>query len=113
NGCSAMDATEIIVRFPQNIYVPNVFSPDFDGINDVFYPFAGNDVAQILTFRVFDRWGELLHENLNFQPNDPTYGWDGTFRGQPMNPGIFVYYLEVEFINGQTEVIKGDVLLMQ
>lgn len=113
SGCSVTDATEIIVRFPRNIYIPNAFSPDFDGINDVFHPYTGPDVAQILTFRVFDRWGELLFEQERFQPNDPAFGWDGTFRGQQMNAGIFVYLAEVVYVNGRTEVFKGDVMLLR
>ena len=69
--------------------------------------------VEIKSFLVFNRWGETVFERYNFQPNDPSLGWDGRFRGQMMNAAVFVYYLEVEFIDGETELFKGDVMLMR
>ena len=60
-----------------------------------------------------DRWGEIVFENENFNPNDPGSGWDGNFRGQPMNPEVFVYYAEIEFIDGAVEEFKGDIFLVR
>ena len=50
-----------------------------------------------------------MFSNTNFQPNDPSEGWDGTLAGKALNPAVFVYYAEVEFTDGRTEIFKGDV----
>jgi hypothetical protein len=65
---------------------------------------------------VFNRWGELVHERENFQPvieNTVDYGWDGKFKGEELNPAVFVYLAEVEFIDGRVEIYKGDVSLVK
>jgi hypothetical protein len=70
-------------------------------------------VAQIRSFMVFDRWGESVCAYQNFQPNDPARGWDGTHRGRALDPGVFVWYAEIEFIDGRVEMLKGDVALIR
>ena len=55
----------------------------------------------------------VVFERNNFNPNEPQYGWDGTHKGQPLNPDVFVYFAEVEFIDGRVEIIKGDVTLFK
>ena len=57
--------------------------------------------------------GELVFENADFQPNDPAFGWDGFYKGKKMNPAVFVYYAEVEFIDGVVELYKGDVTILK
>ena len=104
---------EVRVRFDKQVYIPNAFSPNGDGRNDLFYLFGGPDVAIILRLRVFDRWGELVYKEQNLPPNQPAGAWDGTFRGQRLNPGMFIYIAEVEFINRQVEVFKGEVNLVR
>ena len=79
--------------------------------NDVFTIYAGDGVKQINVLRIFDRWGELVYEGYNFPPNDPLFGWDGIFRGEPMNPAVFAYYTIVDFIDGKQRLYKGDVTL--
>jgi gliding motility-associated-like protein len=113
NGCSDSDKVTIIVRKERNVYLPTAFSPDEDGTNDVLFPQAGADVARINSFMVFNRWGESVFENRDFAPNDPTQGWDGRHRGQRLNAAVFVYYLEVEFTDGEVLLLKGDVMLMK
>lgn len=114
NGCVADDAIVIFVSKERGIYIPNGFTPNNDGINDVFMIFGGSDVVQINTFKVFDRWGETVFEQNNFQPNDPNYAWEGTFRnGQALNTSVFVYIAEVEFIDGETIIFSGDVTLIK
>ena len=113
NGCTDTDLITIFVGKDREVFIPNVFSPNNDGQNDVFRVFTGSDVAQIKTFMVFNRWGESIIELFNFDPNDPGYSWDGTYRGQLMNSGVYVYFCEVEFIDGEVVLFKGDVLLMK
>jgi len=62
---------------------------------------------------IYDRWGEMMFENTNFSTDDPTQGWDGTFRGRRMNPGVFAYAIEVEFIDGATIKYNGDISLVR
>ncbi len=112
-GCSATDEILVQVDKRYDIYIPNAFSPDFDGVNDVFMIYGGQMVQQVNSFRVYDRWGELVWEASDFQTDDSNYGWNGSFRDKRMNPGVFVYYAEVEFIDGQVITYKGDVTLVK
>ncbi len=66
-----------------------------------------------LVIKVFDRWGELLTEHARFNPNNQTIGWDGMFKGKKMQPGIFVYVIEVLFKDGENKIYKGDVTLVR
>ena len=73
--------------------------------------FGGEDVEEIKSFQVFDRWGALVHEFYNFQPNDISSAWDGTVRGDKATPAVFVYYAEILFKDGELIIYKGDVTL--
>ncbi len=112
-GCEASDALQIFVKKDFRYYIPNAFSPDNNGINDHFTIFGGDELVRILEFQIFDRWGEPVFTYFNFPPNDPTFGWDGTYRGQRMNPAVFVYYAVLEFIDGSTLLVEGGVHLMR
>ncbi len=114
NGCSARDAMEVGVRKDRDVFIPNAFTPNSDGINDRFTIFADTrSVARINVLRIYDRWGEQLFEQFNFPPNDPVFGWDGSLRGKLLNPAVFVYWTEIEFIDGTTELFKGDLTLVK
>lgn len=112
--CTARDAILVRVNQDRNIYIPNAFSPaNKDGNNDLFLIFAGYGVEQVKSLRVFDRRGSLVFEQEGFPPENPTFGWDGTFRGQELNSGVYVYVAEIEFIDGKVEVFKGEVVLVK
>ena len=97
----------------KHVYIPNVFSPNDDGQNDVFLIFAkGREVKTIRSFLGFSRWGEQVWVFHDFQPNDPDFGWDESFRGQKMDTEVFVWFAELEFIDGSTAFYKGDVTLV-
>jgi hypothetical protein len=81
--------------------------------NGWFTIFAGNGVTEILTLQIYDRWGEQVFERRNFLTNEPTLGWDGSFRGQPQNPGVFVWYAEVLLLNDRLVTLKGDVTVLR
>jgi gliding motility-associated-like protein len=108
-----MDDITIFVERVRPVFIPNVFSPNEDGNNDIFYIQAGPQVTQIKSFYIYSRWGESLFEVQNFQPNDPAFGWDGTHRGREVNTGVYVFMAEVEFNDGQVLIYKGDVTLMR
>lgn len=113
DGCTATDNIEVRVVREYPAFAPTAFSPNGDDNNDRFTLYAGADVARIRTFQIFDRWGDLVYENSDFQPNDPTLGWDGSLNGMPMDPAVFVFYAEVEFADGRVEIVEGDVVLMR
>ncbi len=114
NGCE--DQLEVQVRFIRDvdIYIPNVFTPHrLDGNNDFFFPFAkNNQIEQIDAMYLFDRWGEKVFQNFNFQPNDPESGWDGKFKEKNLQPGVFAYFIEYTRVDGEKISISGDVTIM-
>ncbi len=113
-GCIAEDEISISVDRRVSVYVPNVFSPNDDGFNDFFTLFADDSqVVRIRRLAIFDRWGNQVFERQNFQPGIATQGWDGRFRGELMDPAVFVYYAEVELIDGRIELFSGDVTLVR
>ncbi|MCB0549455.1 MAG: gliding motility-associated C-terminal domain-containing protein, partial [Phaeodactylibacter sp.] len=113
DGCIATDHIEVKVVREYPVFAPTAFSPNGDDNNDRFTLYAGADVVRIRTFQIFDRWGNMVYEDQDFKPNDPTLGWDGTLDGMPMDPAVFVFYAEVEFTDGRIEVMRGDVVLMR
>jgi gliding motility-associated-like protein len=115
NGCGDSSIVTIEVSQDQTVYVPNIFSPNGDGTNDIFTIYGSDDVREVKKFMVFDRWGELVHYGENFPPNsiDPTDGWNGTFNNKAMNPAVFVYYAEIELTSGEIVTRKGDVTLIK
>lgn len=106
-GCTATDQMLVRVRKDRSIYFPNVFSPNADGANDLYMIFSGPDVVEVRNFEIYDRWGEQMFRAQGFQPNDPSFGWDGTFRGRTLNMAHFVYQAEVEFVDGEVILFKG------
>jgi gliding motility-associated-like protein len=114
SGCSITARIILRVDKTREVYIPNAFSPNGDGTNDRIMIFANAEkIIQVNTFRIFDRWGEIVFEANDFQPNDPKKGWDGFLNGEKLNPAVFVYFAEIEFIDGVTILYKGDVTLMQ
>jgi len=112
-GCWSSD-TITVRTFCESaqVYVPNAFSPDGDGINDVLMV-RGSGIAQVKSFRVFNRWGEIVYERANFPANDPAYGWDGKVKGTVSPPDVFVYTAEVVCENGTTYTYKGNVSVLK
>ncbi len=114
NGCVARDQQLIRVVNKRPVYIPNAFSPDGDGVNDLLYIFARNEqVVEVEAFRIFDRWGELVFERTNFAPNDPHFGWNGVQRGKLSPPGTYVYLAKIRFIDNEVKLFKGDLNLIR
>jgi gliding motility-associated-like protein len=112
-GCVATDIMRINLKRSRNVFVPSAFTPDLNGLNDKFTVYGGRDVVNIKSLQVFDRWGNKMFEAEDLPPNDTNYGWDGTFRGREMDPAVFVYVAEVEFIDGEVFEFIGDVALIK
>ena len=113
NGCEATDEVCYKLLPRRRIYVPNVFHPDDSGENDYFTIYSDASVKQIRYLKIYSRWGEQLFQAENIQTNHEPSGWDGSFRGQPMNPSVFVWMAELEFIDGELLFLKGDVTLVR
>ena len=112
-GCVWADDVTIKVTCNNgNLFIPNSFSPNSDGVNDKFYP-RGSGVSNIRALRVFNRWGELVFERINFTANDPGAGWDGTYKGNSLNPDVYVYTCEVVCDNNEVLVFKGDISILK
>ena len=112
-GCKARDkVTVFVICNNANVFVPNTFSPNGDGSNDVFYP-RGSGVFQIRTLTIFNRWGQIVFQKSNFNANDASAGWDGTLNGKPLSPDVFVYTLEVVCENKATLIFKGNIALIK
>jgi len=90
-----------------------VFHPNDSGDNDFSTIHSDASVKQILYLKVFSRWGEQLFQANNIQTNAESSGWDGTYLGQPMNPAVFVWVAELEFLDGEVVFLKGDVTLVR
>jgi gliding motility-associated-like protein len=105
-GCSDTIVKLITVRPDFGVYIPNAFTPDDNGNNELFYPVTRN--IKLLKFSVFDRWGEML-----FSTTDPGTGWDGTFRGQPCKQDVYHWILEVSGKEGENKKMNGSVTLLR
>jgi gliding motility-associated-like protein len=113
NGCtSSADVTVFVLCNENNLFVPNTFSPNGDGTNDVFYP-RGRGIVRVQSFNVFNRWGQKVFEKRNFTANDKSAGWNGTVNGQPASSDVYVYSIEIICENSETVSFKGNVMLLR
>jgi len=111
NGCKANDAINIRVTQDIEVFIPNVFSPDGDGINDFFTIFASDLIVEITSLRIYNRTGNLLFDGKSLIPNEESMGWDGKHRGVPMKPGVFVYQALVKRRDGKLFPLQGTITL--
>jgi gliding motility-associated-like protein len=102
----------IVVCKNANVFLPNTFSPNADGSNDIFYV-RGRGLERVKSLRIFNRWGEVVFESSNFPVNDSKYGWDGMYKGKRASPDVYVYQVEVFCENSDTIKFEGNVALIQ
>ncbi|PHI20512.1 hypothetical protein CEQ90_07100 [Lewinellaceae bacterium SD302] len=110
-GCLENFRIPIFVAEPQYIYVPNAFTPNFDGVNDRFEIFASDFVREIKSMSIFDRWGDEVFFNNDFTIGSRSF-WDGTTRDKPAATGVYVYTIELELVTGESVIVSGDVTLL-
>lgn len=114
DGCESTDELRIgIERLPRRFWAPTAFSPDFNGINDRFMLFGNELMVMVSSLEVFDRWGNMLYAGRELIPNGSDAGWDGTFEGRMMDPGVYVYRATLLFADGTELAVKGDVQLVR
>jgi gliding motility-associated-like protein len=112
NGCVNMGSIEVIVICKNaNLFMPNTFSPNGDGSNEIFYP-RGKGLERVKTLRIFNRWGEVVFEKRDFPVNNAASGWDGSFKGKKPQADVYVYQVEVFCDNGEIIRLNGNIALI-
>lgn len=112
NGCRAEDDIQWVISRERRVYVPNAFKPESDQ-NSVFYLSAGHEVEEVELLQIFDRWGDKVFEMRQFQPGDPSKGWNGEVRGAKAPPGVYGYFAKIRFKDGEEEAFTGNVTLLR
>ncbi len=107
-GCLDSNSIKITLEYPTDC-VPTAFSPNNDGLNDIFRLCHFMQYAKLVEFKVFNRWGQMVYEN----NSDPKQGWDGTFKGIQQDMGVYNYVIIIERPDHSTKVFKGDVTLLR
>jgi gliding motility-associated-like protein len=108
NNCIARDTVQVFVIVKNLLLVPNAFSPNRDGRNDIFRIIRHLNVMKLLEFRVFNRWGQLMWET-----NDLNAGWDGTFKGEPQPVEVYQFYIKAINWDSEYMIEKGNVTLVR
>ena len=112
-GCT-IAATKSVSAVKCPIYIPNVFSPNDDGLNDLFQIDAEASLnAKVNRYVIFDRWGGQLYEAHDFFVNTSAPWWDGTFDNRALGVGTYLYWIEVEFENGGKQVFQGELSVLR
>lgn len=112
-GCTSRNSVEIETLCNGfNVFIPNTFSPNGDGMNDVFYP-RGKGLFTIRNMRIYNRWGEIVFSKTDFAANNAANGWDGTFNGKKLSSDVYVYTIEMVCDNNQIIPFKGNIMLVR
>jgi gliding motility-associated-like protein len=113
DGCISSDSVLIVVDAYKPIYIPNVISANGDGINDLVTIYGNNAATGVSLFQIYDRWGGMMWEGRDFDLNDPSLGWDGTYKSKPVNPGVFSYVAVVDFLDNIPVTYHGTVTVLR
>lgn len=109
NGCTSQAWVDVRVDRRGLYYVPNAFSPNGDGRNDIFTIYAKPAVMlTVQRLQIYDRWGSRV-----FEQSEEGQGWDGTYRGQLAPSGLYVFHAEAKLADGAVEIISGELLLLR
>ena len=112
-GCHSDGSVTIhIICNNSQVFIPNTFTPNGDGVNDHFFV-SGKGLGLIKRMAIYNRWGELMFEARDINANDPGMGWDGTFRGSIIEPDVFIYVIDVNCETGEPFSFKGDISLVR
>lgn len=110
SGCEDRASVLIRVDTRLDVYAPNIISPDGPAPNNMFTIYTNPEInMKIKSLQVYSRWGELVFNNANFDPNNPELGWDGSFDGKPLNPAVFVWKAVMIGPDSKEFLLSGDV----
>ena len=107
HGCELIKTITFTIKRNEGFYAPTAFSPNGDNINDVWQPIYGN-VYTLVSASIYDRWGEQV-----YYTNNPSVEWNGTYKSQQCNPGVYVYLIELRHRDGSVKKFSGDVGLIR
>lgn len=109
-GCSNSDTVNVyiinVTCIEPELFIPSAFSPNGDGENDVLY--VKGTTIETMYFAVYDRWGQKV-----FESNAPSFGWDGSFKGKPLTPAVYDYYVKITCYDKATFSKKGNITLLK
>jgi len=103
----------IYVNKNRKIRIPNIFTPNGDGKNDYFTAYNVKAAVEINEMFIYDRWGELIYKANRIPLGDIYSGWDGNFKGQKVNPGVYVYLFMVRFLDDEIIPFSGDITVIR
>ncbi len=114
DGCTATDQLLITVWEAEedkdvNIFIPNVFNSN----NQNFFVGTNDQIEKIDLLQIYDRWGNLIFENLDFVPNQASEGWNGMYNDHPCDQGVYVYFVKYSTLNQVERTIYGDITLLR
>lgn len=113
SGCDSMQILVLNILKKGDVFVPNVFSPNGDGVNDKFTVYSTPEIERIDQLSIYSRWGEQVFKLSDFPPNNLHYGWDGYFKSEKMMPGVFSYMVKWTDHSGEQHLTTGDVTLIR
>jgi len=108
NGCQAAGKVTINVKPVTDVFIPNVFTPNNDGANDVFKIYGDLGTIRYLDFKIFNRWGEKVYET-----SDNDFTWDGNYKGEIVPQGVYIYTAKIVYVNHDTVEHKGSITVFR
>ncbi len=111
DDCEDTNSIRINLIKNREFYVPNIFSPNNDGMNDVFTIYGSKEVDEIENLSIYDRWGNLVFNEDNLSPGDEADGWNGKFKNADLNPGVYAWYAELRFKDAELFTYSGSITL--
>lgn len=114
NLCTSSDTADIKTFSDGPVNIPNAFTPNGDGLNDVFYVLGSRDIEVVKEFGIYDRYGQIVFRVTNVPPNNPVYGWNGVYKdGRTMQSSSYVYNILIRFRDGREQRFKGTVTVIR
>ncbi|HNB39807.1 MAG TPA: gliding motility-associated C-terminal domain-containing protein, partial [Chitinophagales bacterium] len=113
NNCSSSDTVNVDLNCKNEVWVPNAFTPNGDGTNDIFYVRGNPKNTMVEDMQIVDRWGNIVFKAKNVLPEDKTKGWDGMYKGKKQQLDVYGYYIKVKYKDGQTGILKGSLMLVE
>ncbi len=113
SGCLLSDDLRITVSNQNRVYAPNVFQPEATEPNNRFFISTDAGVQVLRRLFITDRWGEILFDRQDVPPNQADAGWDGTWRGKPVSPGAYLFWTELERLDGSRFKLAGTVTVLR
>ncbi len=112
-GCADTSLVQVVLDKEQLLYVPNAFSPNFDGRNDYFQMFPYCGVSHLKNMKIFDRWGVKVFSKKELNHSNPTEFWDGRIGGKLASTGVYIWQVEIALVDGTVLLFSGDVSILR